>query len=627
MAARARAVDDQKNYVALATRYAVDVVSGKIPNCKWVRLAAKRHIDDLKKYGYWTPPPPLDEDESTPAERRAHALANKDRPTGQFYFDPAAAAAICHFGELLPHVKGKWAKGKGKKRLIILQPWQCFILCCLFGWKKTRNDFRRFNEAYLEIPRKNGKSVLAALIGLWMFCMDGEYGAEVYSGATSEKQAWEVFRPAKAMMQHTPELIEEVEAEVWAKSLATANEDRFEPLIGKPGDGSSPHCAIADEFHEHETSDQVDTMQTGMGAREQPIMLMITTAGVNIASPCYDKRTLAQKVLEGTLDNDALFAMIYSIDLPEHEGDKADDWTDPACLAKANPNLDVSVFRDFLEAQQRQATLNPELQNRFKTKHLNVWCAAKNPWMPMVPWTMAGDEGMDLEDFEGEPCRLVLDLASRDDIAALKLLFTRTLTQGSKRIKHHYEFSKYYVPDAALQDSDNSNSGAYRKWHAMGVLTATPGNEIDFAVIKADVLAYKDSFQIIEIVFDPWRATQLAQEMRESGATTVEVRQITANLSPAMKEMLSAVRGGRYHHGNNPVTNWMVSNVVCKPDNKDNIYPVKENPKSKLKIDGAVASIMGMSRAMIDTEGGTINDWLRDPVHSTNAVTVMRKSR
>lgn len=559
-------------FVERAERYVDAVLAGKIPACKWIVLACKRHREDRKR-------------------ARARSFP--------YIFDEEAASAVCEFAEMLPHVKGEWAE---RRELIVLRDWQCFILCSLFGWRSRKTGLRRFREAYLQIPRKNGKSVLAAIIGLYMWSMDGEAGAEVYSGATTEKQAWEVFRPAKLMLERTPELMAELGIKYAPARSLTIPEDlsRFEPVIGKPGDGSSPSCAIADEFHEHATSDLVDTMKTGMLARRQPLLLQITTAGNNLAGPCYDKYASATKVLEGVLDNEQLFIVIYTID-------ETDDWADPRALPKANPNFGVSVSAEDLAADQRQAVLNPADQNRFRTKHLNVWCAAKIAWMPIVQWDLCGDEQLSLDEFMGQPCIGILDLASKDDIAAFVLLFEKTLNG----IKHIYSFEKYYLPEETIL-ATGPNSTHYRKWHHQNLITVTDGAEIDFDRIGEDVLDAKNKFQFRELVYDPWRATQLAHQMQKSGATIVEVRQTVQNISAPMKEMLSAVKGCRFHHTGNPVTKWMVSNVVAKADAKDNIYPRKE--KAHMKIDGAVAIIMGVSRVLAGGAGGSFSDWLANPI-------------
>ncbi|MDN3627165.1 terminase large subunit, partial [Methylobacterium isbiliense] len=305
--------------VDAAHAYARDVVAGRIPAGRWIRLACQRHLDDL---------------------------ARQDDPAFPYRFDARKAAKVCKFLQLLPHTKGKWAR---KAERLRLEPWQLFKTAALFGWLRKADGLRRYRKAFLLIPRKNAKSTWAAGIGLYLFAADGEYGAEVYSGATSEKQAWEVFRPAKLMAQKTPALLQAFGIHVGAKNLhILANGSRFEPMIGTPGDGASPSAAIHDEYHEHPTDEQVDTMETGMGAREQPLLVIITTAGDNLAGPCFALQQEAQKVLEGALYDPELFALIYTVD-PE------DDWTSELALRKANPNFDVSVSGEYLLTRQRAA--------------------------------------------------------------------------------------------------------------------------------------------------------------------------------------------------------------------------------------------------------------------------------
>lgn len=553
------------DFVGMALEYAQQVVKGKIVACKWVKLACKRHLDDLK------------------------ASRKKAFP---YYFDEDAAAKVCTFLSLMPHTKGKWAR---KRETITLEPWQCFAFCSLFGWKIRKNDRRRYRKAYFAVPRKNGKSIIGSGIGLYMFSVDGEFGAEVYSGATTEAQAWEVFRPAKQMLERTPELQQALGAEVWAKALLVPSDgSRFEPVIGKPGDGASPSCAIVDEYHEHDTSELVDTMETGMGAREQPLLLMITTAGFNIAGPCYDQEQDAKKVLEGTLEDPELFALIYTID-------DGDDWTSPAVLRKANPNFGISVDEDFLLSQQRLATQSASKQTRFKTKHLNIWCSAKSAWLNMLEWGKCADYTLRREQFKGERCYLTLDLASRSDICVLMLVFVRVI-DGKQ---HFYLFGDYYLPEAAIENAEK-NANAYRKWVIEGFLQQHEGAEIDFDLIEEDMLALVAEYGPEEVVFDPWRAAQLEQRLTKNGITAVELGAQVKNLSLPMKEFESAIKAGRVHHDGNPMLTWMMSNVVAKLDAKDNIYPRKEKPEQK--IDGAVASIMGIARA-ISGEETTTSFW------------------
>ncbi len=540
-------------HVNAANKYARDVVSGRIPACKWVKLACQRHLDDLNRKG-------------------------KDWP---YKFDKDKAEVVCCFIELLPHVKAKWGQ---RKELIRLEPWQAFNFCCVFGWVKKKDNTRRFKEVYDEIPRKNGKSVMAAGTGLLCFAADGEYGAEVYSGATTEKQAWEVFNPAKKMVQKTPELKEAAGIEVNAKNLAILEDgSKFEPLIGNPGDGSSPSCAIVDEYHEHKTSDLYDTMRTGMGARSQPLLYVITTAGFNISGPCFEKRKEVEAMLEGTLPNEELFGIIYTID-PD------DDWTDPASLRKANPNMGVSVGEDFLLSEQQSAINITSRQNKFKTKHLNIWCNAKDAWLNLQLWEKCRRQ-MSIEDFRGFDCWDGLDLASRLDICSHIKLFKKNIDGKD----HYYCFGRHYLPENTINASDNNkNRDAYQKWVNMGALTATDGDEIDFNQIKDEVLEQSADYPPTEIAYDQWRATQLAHQLEEEGASTIEVKQGYA-LSPAMRELEAAIQSGRFHHDGNPVMTWMASNVVTR-ELKGNLCPMKES--NDRKIDGMVALLMAVDRAM-----------------------------
>lgn len=534
-------------------QYAQDVVAGDIVACKYVIQACQRQLNDLEKKSW------------------------------EYSFDKKRAERAIKFIELLPHTKGMWAQ---KRQRLVLSPWQKFIIATAFGWVK-KSGARRFSECYVEVPRKNGKSAKAAGIGLYCFAADGEYGAEVYSGATSEKQAWEVFKPARLMSLKTPALTDHFGIEINAKSLSIVESGaKFEPLIGKPGDGASPSCAIVDEYHEHDTPDLYDTMLTGMGARTQPLMFIITTAGSNIAGPCYDKRAEVVRMLDGVYSNDELFGIIYTID-------EGDDWTSPAALRKANPNIGISVSEDFLLARQREAVASSTRQNVFKTKHLNMWVSAHTAWMNMETWLRCGDTSLRREQFVGCPVYIALDLASKIDIAANVQLFTKVVDG----VTHYYVFGNYYLPETTVADPKNKH---YVGWQKDGYLTVTDGDEIDFAVIREDVKDLLSTHEVREIPYDPWRATQLAQEISAEGGLCVEYRNTVQLMSMPMKELEAAIVSGRLHHDGNPVLTWMMSNVVAKIDAKDNIYPRKEKPERK--IDGVVALIMAIGRAIANVE-------------------------
>ncbi|HJS89382.1 MAG TPA: terminase TerL endonuclease subunit [Steroidobacteraceae bacterium] len=539
-------------HVEAAIGYAKAVTAGGIPAGRYVIAACRRFASDLER----------------------------SKRGWRFRLDRKAAERVCRFVELLPHVKGMWALPRpGQSNQIALEPWQCFLLVNVFGWKRT-DGTRRFRECYLEVPRKNGKSLIAAAIGLYMLTSDGEPGAEVYSGATTEKQAWEVFRPARLMALARPDLVTHFALEVNASNISIPSTGaKFEPLIGKPGDGASPSCAIIDEYHEHADPAQYDTMLTGMGARRQPLMLIITTAGDNLGGPCYDKRTSLTRILEGAVEDDEKFGIIYSID-------EADDWTAEAALIKANPNYGVSVGAEFLQSRQREGMQNSRRAGVFKTKHLNVWLQARHAYFNLDRWAECARAGLTLESLKGRSCRIVLDLASKVDIAAMQFLFE---LDGGR----YATLGRYYLPEEAVQKAANDH---YRGWAADGHLVVTDGEIIDFERIKDDIAGFARDFQLLEVAYDPWQATQLATELQRAGIAVVEYRQTVQTMSEPMKTLDAWITARKLEHDGNPVMTWMMSNVVANEDAKDNVYPRKL--RNEDKIDGAVALIMSIGREL-----------------------------
>lgn len=547
-------------HVIKATSYAHAVISGAIPACKWVRLACQRHVDDL--------------------------AASRDA-SFPYRFDAEKAEKVCRFIENMPHIKGKWAAGKGEN--IELQLWQCFIVASVFGWIRVKDGKRRYRECYIEVPRKNGKSVLAAGIGLYMFAADDEPGAEVYSGATSEKQAWEVFKPARLMALKADGFKEHFSVNVNASNLAiVGTASKFEPIIGNPGDGSSPHCSITDEFHEHDGPEQYDTMVTGMGARSQPLELIITTAGVNLSGPCYQKRDVVIKTLEKVLDNPDLFGIVYTID-------DEDDWTDFENWKKANPNYGVSVDEDYLRSRHRTAMQEVGKQNIIRCKHLNQWMNADVGYFDVMAWkTRCTRPNMKRADFIGKRCVFAIDLATRNDIAVAMQIFREDGDDG----KPVYSvFGNYYLPE---DQAEYGSASHYQTWAKENWITLTPGNIIDFGYIRDDLVDAKSEYEIGEVVYDPFQATMFATEMLAAGFPMVEYGATVKNFSEPMKELDALIRDGRIRHNGDPVLTWMISNVTAHYDKKENVFPNKDRPENK--IDGAVAIIMGIGRLMV-TQG------------------------
>lgn len=558
----------------IATRYAREVVEGKIIACKWHKLACQRHLKDLKR------------------------VENGDFPyvfnpeitdyQGKKYFP---AERICKFAQLLPHIKGDWA---ARGQLIKLEPWQIFVLASIFGWVNRATFKRRFRIADIIVPRKNAKSTLAAVIGLYMLAADGEFGAEVYSGATSQDQAMEVFRPALLMAKATPGYCSNYGVTPNASNLSVLETNsKFEPVIGKPGDGASPSCAIVDEYHEHKTSELYDTMLTGMGARSQPLLLVITTAGSDVSGPCFQHQIEGQKILEGQFENDQRFVIIFTID-------EGDDWSNESVLRKANPNYGISVDGEFLQIQQRDAVADPRKQNVFKTKHLDVWVAAASPWLNLNTLQAAGDASLNLDSYEWDGVIVGLDLASKQDIASAAWVCWRQektyqpkTDSWSEPQRHYYVFTRNYVPASAVEKPEN---GHYAAWVIAGHLVQTPGNMIDLEQIQEDVLDSGIHLPLREVAKDPYGGQQMGANIQNQGVLVVDVPMHVRHISEPMKEISALLEAGRFHHDGNPAYIWMMSNVEVHEDRNENIYPRKSRPSNK--IDAAVATIIAMNRAL-----------------------------
>lgn len=553
------------SYAARANRYARAVVAGRVNAGLTVRQACKRHLDDI----------------------------GRSRQVGySFEFNPGRANLICEFAERMVHVKGDWAKARqdGGLPLIRLEDWQCFILGVTFGWIDRKTKRRRIREIYAEIPRKNSKSTLGAIIGLYLAFADDEAGAEVFAGATSMDQAYAVFRMAWLMVRNNPEFqahfglqlggTEQNPGNIYQMSTGSY----FKPIIGKPGDGDSPHGAIIDEYHEHTTPVMYDAMKTGMGARSQPLRAIITTAGTDTSGPCYDKHLEAIKVLNGTLENDELFTLVFALD-------EDDDWKDFAMWKKANPNFGVSVFESYFRGQLRDALQSPSQQSIILTKNLNRWMSAGSAWMNMVSWEKCKDETMHLEGFANKECWLGLDLANKIDIASLAFIFKMPWGIAF--------FAKHYLPEATVALPQNSH---YRKWAEAGWLTQTDGARTDFRRIESDIRDACKMFSIQSLAFDPREASYLISSIQDwASFDCVEINQGPQLISEPMKEMEAAIYAGQLKHCGDPVLTWMMGNVVKKESRAGGAvkyyYPTKDRDANK--IDGIVAGIMALSRAMV----------------------------
>lgn len=555
------------DYVAIAKEYMRGVLDGSVPACSFVKQAVQRQLNDLRRWG---------------------------PEGGDYYFDEKEASRPCWFIENLTHTKGELAG-----RAIHLEPWQCFLLTTLFGWKAKAGN-RRFRSAYVEVGRGNGKSTLLSGIGLFCLCADHEPGAEVYSFATTREQAKIVFGDAQTMARGNRALQEAYGLEVTAHALyvpATNSTFQAKSAEGSTLDGLNTHLAIIDELHAHKKRDVFDVVETSLGKRRNSLMVSITTAGVDRTGICYEQRTLVTKILSGSLQDESYFGIIYTLD-PD------DDWKSDEALAKANPNWGVSVRPEVIRALQAKAIATPSAENNFKTKHLDVWCNADVGWMDMKAWDACADESLDESDFDGEPCWLGLDLASTSDMTAKVKIFQRKIDGSS----HYYLFGDYWLPRTAIERGVNSQ---YQGWEYLGYLHVCEGPVTDFAEIRDSILEDCGRYSVQSVAYDPFQAVQLSKELSDDGVPMVLCKQTVANLSDPMKQFQALVLDHRLHFNGDPVLTWMVSNVVCHVDVKENIYPRKDAPENK--IDGVVAGIMALSRALLNDEHRTmdLNEFLK----------------
>ena len=526
-----------------------------------MRFACQRHLDDLVR--------------ARSAEFR-------------YKFDPVRAGNVCYFIEGLPHVKGEWAIGS---QPLHLEPWQLFLVCSIFGWISKDSGYRRFQEAVVMVPRKNGKTALAAGIGLYMFVADGEPGSEVYTGAATKKQSKEVFAPASKMARRAAGFKEYYQVEIGKETMYIPDEgSKFEIVIGSPGDGPSPHCFIHDEFHEHPTAAQYDTAKTGMMARRQPLQLIISTAGVDIESPCHELQLELERVLDGTITNDRLFGIVYTVDDPEK-------WSTLEAARIANPNYGVSVLSDNIEAALNVAIQRAAKQNAYKCKNLNIWVNARDPWMNPEKWKACGDKSLSLDEFLHEPCIEGYDLGARIDLTSRCKVFQRWV--DGKR--HYFVFGRHYVPIDRANDGEHQH---YERWLADGHMVGHKGPEIQLAFVQGEVEKDIERFNYSRLGFDPHQALQMQQELQlrlgldeQKQDKVVSIPQTWKYLDPAMKEIEAAVFSGRLHHDGDPVLTWAIGNVVVKPDANENVFPRKESNRIS-KIDPASALFNAMYLAL-----------------------------
>lgn len=558
-----------------AEKYAHDVLAGRVVACKWVKLAAQRHLNDLR-----------------------------DGHKRGLHFDRKAAQHAIDFFRFLNHSKGEWAGTPFE-----LEPWQQFIKWCVFGWKKA-DGTRRFRVVHEEIARKNGKSTDLAGTGLYMLVGDGEAGAEVYCAATKKDQARIVFEEALRMRKASPALSKRIQKfknnmnvpETASKMEALgADEDTT--------DGLNISCGLVDELHAHKSRGMWDVLDTATGARKQALLWAITTAGFDHESICAKQNEYAKKVLEGLIEDDTLFAFIATLD-------DDDDPFDEANWIKANPNLGVSVKLDDLRRQANKAKNDPSSLNSFLRLRLNRWTSQEtaaikmDDWNACVGFPLTEHDPVSLrreqeKELEGRDCIIAVDLASTEDIAAALKLFP---AENSGR--PYIVLPRFYIPEGNVERLIRDRRLPYDVWIRDGFLTVTEGNVIDYDVIAADVVADFERYTVQRLHFDPWNATQFINDLQKRGLDPellVKFPQTISNFAEPTKLLLETdIPNRQLAHLGNPVLRVHAANLIVREDNNGNRRPVKRNGSGK--IDGMVALIMARAGMSGDLEGGSAYD-------------------
>jgi phage terminase large subunit-like protein len=563
--------------IGLMDQFIEEVASGKLLSNKYVKAAVKRHKDDLKN-----------------GHKR------------NLYFDRAAAEFAIDFALMLRHTVGDW-----RKKPFNLQPFQAFILGSLFGWLENveiegeKRIKRRFKKAYTEVARKNGKSELAAAIVLLMTFFDGEGAAEGYTAANKEKQAKICWDKADQMINMLRDespgianLIQVSKKSIF--SLELTSKIVFMAADSKTEDGWNPYCGILDEYHEAPTSGMLDILESGMGGRLSPLLFIITTAGVyDETKPCVIIRKVVTDILEGSLEDDSFFGIIFTLD----ENDK---WDDEKVWIKANPNIGKSPYWHNMQADCKGA-LNEggSKEFTFKTKNLNLWVNSATTWIQDRYYKQTAGK-FNWKDFKGMTAYGGFDLADKHDITALRIC-----VPVDDKI---YFFGKLYVPEAAVMESGVLKP-SYENWIKKGYLTQTSGNTFDQEILIKDIEEYSSILDLKRFEYDIWNSIPVANALTEKGYDMNQLPLTIAHIGPATKEYETLIKSGKMVHDNNPIMQWMLSNVTLIHDSNGNYKPNRKKHKTK-KIDGVMAELMayvsyknGISESPSVYEERGIFDW------------------
>jgi phage terminase large subunit-like protein len=545
--------------VNIIDRYAASVVSGKIPAGLYHRLACTRHQRDRNREGSRAFP---------------------------YRFELDRAERFFRFASHLRHYKGQWAG-----ELIVLQPHQCFRLGSLFAWIHTKTGLRRFRTAYNEVPRKNGKSLEAAIVALYVAFFDHEPGAEGYCIATKREQAKIVFNDCRKLVQSSGlrSRIAVLKGNLHRDDTAS----KLEPLGADRDstDGLNPQIVIIDEAHAMKNRGLIDVMETATGARQQPIINWITTAGNDPFSPCGDQHDYACKVLDGVITDETLFAFIAHADLDD------DPWVE-ATWRKANPNYGVSVLAEDLRALATKARNMAPAAAAFKQKRLNFWVNTLTPWLSLEGWRR-GQSVWTVNEMDGQPCWIGIDLSSKIDLTAVVMVFPPTPERASWRV-----VPWCLTPEDTLDDRAHRDRVPYRSWLALTrlghTLRTNPGNRIDQDIVRQMVQEAIGRFDVQLVGIDPWNAGNLVKDLTEDGVRVVEIPQNLSQMSGPAKDFEADVLDGLVDASGDPLMTWCISNARVQRDNKDNIYPTKK--QSRGRIDPLMAALLARKLSVLPGE-------------------------
>jgi len=563
MAKRQRKEIDPTDYVGRAIAYAERAIDTKNKQFgRWIRLAAHRFLDDL--------------------ERAQH----DDAP---FYFDEWHGNDICDFIEKLPHVEGRWKNADGTDQPFIrLHDSDVFFLVQLFGFRKP-DGTRRFTNALKAIARKNAKSTIAAAVGIYCQNCEGEMGPQIITGATTGAQARIVFNIAKRMVEMSPDLQEAFNVEAFANGIASyKNGGTFKPINAKAStqDGLNPSCVILDEIHAHKDHDLLNVLRSAAGARANPLFLFTTTEGYESPGPWPELRHFGQQVLMGLIEADHFLVIIYAVDEKDDEaGIRGDDDFDETAWIKANPLMEVNpLLLQELRKEAIEAKGMPGRHAEFKIKRLNRASSVAGGWVNLSKWKECDKPMLPDAILAKHPCSGGLDLASTTDMASFRLTWLidgEYVTKGWR-----------FIPEQAIRRRKTRGLIPYEAWVNAGLLIPCGNESIDYDVIYNVILEVSERYNIINIAYDKWNASQLVGNLEKAGLPMSQFIQGPISYHPAMKELERAYLAAQLVHGSDPVLNWCASNVVARTDVNLNMAP--DRKKAKEKIDDFVALLMSI---------------------------------